>query len=179
MTIRFQHLSPLILTVLLHLAAGQPALAKEEAAPITIEADHMASAEKESSVIFTGEVDARQANVRIRTDKMTVFYTDKAKSEAEAKVKQKVEKLVCNGNVQITRDEWLGTAKDMIYLSEKRQFVLIGDAKAWQGKNMVSGDRIIYYLDEGRSEVMADPAASASTGQAKEPGRVKMTIIQQ
>ncbi len=152
-----------------------------EEPPITVEADHMTSVEKESSVIFTGDVDARQANVRIRTDKMIVYYTEKAKGNKASEVKQKVEKMVCNGNVQITRDDWLGTSKDMVYLSKERQFILIGDAKAWQGKNMVSGDKIIYYLDEKRSEVVADSGAASTPKNSKnrDQGRVKMTIIQE
>jgi len=180
MTIRLRLLSALIFSAFFFCSTGLYAAAKKDDSPITVEANHMSSVEKESSVIFTGDVDARQGNVRIRTDKMIVYYTQKATEEAETEAKQKVEKMVCNGNVQITRDDWLGTSKDMVYLSGERQFILIGDAKAWQGKNMVSGDKIIYYIDEGRSEVVAAPAtASAKNGKGKDQGRVKMTIIQE
>lgn len=176
---RFPHIRTLALSTLLLAFTSCMAIAVEKDPPITVEANHMTSVEKESSVIFTGDVDASQGAVRIRTDKMIVYYTDKAKKDANAEVKQKVEKMVCNGNVQVTRDDWLGTSKDMVYLAENRQFVLIGDAKAWQGKNMVSGDRIIYFIDEGRSEVVAD-RVKGTTGQDNErpKGRVKMTIIQ-
>lgn len=182
MTIRFQLFSALICSAFFFCSTGLYAAEKKDDSPITVEANHMTSVEKESSVIFTGDVDARQANVRIRTDKMIVYYTQKAKeeTETETEAKQKVEKMVCNGNVQITRDDWLGTSRDMVYLSGEQQFILIGDAKAWQGKNMVSGDKIIYYIDEGRSEVVAAPAAAgAKSGSGKEQGRVKMTIIQE
>lgn len=174
-------LAALASSTLLALMAVPAAMAAEDK-PITVEANHMSSVEKESSVIFTGEVDARQDNVRIRCDKMIVYYTEKAKVEADAAVKQKVEKLVCNDNVQVTRDEWLGTSKDMVYLSKERQFILIGNAKAYQGQNMVAGDKIIYYLDQGRSEVVSDRASAtigAKDGKPKEQGRVKMTILDQ
>lgn len=182
MTIRFRLLCALVVSAFFFCTTGLDAAEKKEEPPITVEANHMTSVEKESSVIFTGDVDARQANVRIRTDKMIVYYTDKATEKTDTEVKQKVEKLVCNGNVQITRDDWLGTSKDMVYLANERQFILIGDAKAWQGKNMVSGDKIIYYLDEGRSEVVADRVSAttgASKGKDRDTGRVKMTIIQE
>ena len=182
MNSRFRPLCVLFFAALAFLTTGPAGPVLAEDAPIKIEADHMSSTEKESSVIFSGDVDARQEDVRIRTDKMTVFYTDKAKAEAEAKVSQKVEKLVCNGNVEITRDDWLGKARDMVYLSKERQFILMGDAKAYQGQNMVSGDRIIYYLDEGRSEVVADRTSAtigAKADKEKKPKRVKMTILQQ
>jgi len=178
----FRLLPALLITAVLICTTSFSTASGAEDAPITVEADHMSSVEKESSVIFTGEVDARQDNVRIRTDKMIVYYTEKAKAESDAEVSQKVEKLVCNGNVQITRDDWLGTSRDIVYLSGERQFILIGDAKAWQGQNMVSGDKIIYYIDEGRSEVVADRATAtvgAKNGKDKQKGRVKMTILQQ
>lgn len=163
-------------------------------APIHIESNRMTSTEKSNSVVFTGDVDAKQGDVRIRSDEMTVFYKEvesstKAKDPkkkpaappAEKKTTQQVEKLICIGNVEVTRGEWLGTAKKMLYLSKERQVILTDNAKAWQGQNMVSGEKIIYYLDEGRSEVVGGSKATAagdSDGGKKKPSRVNMTILQ-
>lgn len=152
-------------------------------APIHIEANRMTSTEHTNSVVFTGEVDAKQADVRIRSDEMTVYYTpaEEKKKEKQKKTSQQVEKLICIGNVEITRGEWLGTSKKMVYLSKERQVILTGNAKAWQGQNMVSGEKIIYYLDEGRSEVIGGrPATTVGDAGAgkKKPSRVNMTILQ-
>lgn len=155
-------------------------------APINIEANHMTSTEKSNSVIFTGEVDATQADVRIRSDKMTVYYTPKEaapkkKTKAKTGGTQQVEKMVCTGNVEITRGEWLGTSKKMVYLSKERQVILTGNAKAWQGQNMVSGEKIIYFLDEGRSEVVGERTSTTigkNKDDKKKPSRVNMTILQ-
>lgn len=69
----------------------------------------------------------------------------------------------------------------MLYLSKERQVILTENAKAWQGQNMVSGEKIIYYLDEGRSEVIGGSKATTA-GKAdddkKKPSRVNMTILQ-
>lgn len=91
-----------------------------------------------------------------------------------------MEKLVSTGNVEITRGEWLGTSKKMIYLSRERQVILTGNAKAWQGQNMVSGEKIIYFIDEGRSEVVGRPKTTVGKTQddKKQSGRVNMTILQ-
>jgi lipopolysaccharide export system protein LptA len=163
-------------------------------APIHIEANRMTSTEKSNSVVFTGDVDAKQGDVRIRSDEMTVFYHDidssdgkgqekdkkKAAQPTEKKTTQQVEKLICIGNVEVTRGEWLGTGKKMVYLSKERQVILTDNAKAWQGQNMVSGDKIIYYLDEGRSEVVGGSKATTagSKDSEKKPSRVNMTILQ-
>lgn len=168
--------------------------ARAAEAPIHIEANRMTSTEKSNSVVFTGDVDAKQGDVRIRSDEMTVFYHDiessdgkgqekdkkKAAQPTEKKTTQQVEKLICIGNVEVTRGEWLGTGKKMVYLSKERQVILTDNAKAWQGQNMVSGDKIIYYLDEGRSEVVGGSKATTagSKDSEKKPSRVNMTILQ-
>ncbi|SDP57347.1 lipopolysaccharide export system protein LptA [Desulforhopalus singaporensis] len=146
-------------------------------APIQVEADHMTSTEKTNSVTFTGDVDAKQADVRIRSDKMVVHYRENKTKQSSSK---EVEKLVCTGNVELTRAEWLGTSKKMIYLAKERQVILTGNAKAWQGQNMVSGEKIIYYLDEGRSEVIGGPRVTGAEQQDKDKkgSRVNMTILQ-
>jgi lipopolysaccharide export system protein LptA len=176
------------------LVGGVPAVLAAEA-PIHIESNRMTSTEKSNSVVFSGDVDAKQGDVRIRADEMTVFYNalestakqpapkDKKKPaapQAEKKTSQQVEKLICIGNVEVSRGEWLGTAKKMLYLSKERQVILTENAKAWQGQNMVSGEKIIYYLDEGRSEVIGDTKATAGEGAGgkKKPSRVNMTILQ-
>lgn len=146
-------------------------------APITIEADHMSSLEKDNNVLFSGNVDAAQADVRIRSDEMTVYYT-----AAEKEKKQEVKRLKCVGNVEITKGEWLGTGETMNYLATERKVILSGNAKAWQGTNLVSGNTIIYYLDEGRSEVVGSrPSATvgSDTGKKSKPGRVKATLTPQ
>ena len=150
--------------------------------PIYIEADQMASTEKNNAVLFTGDVDAKQGNLRIRSDKMTVYYTDNKDQGGEkpASTTQQVEKLICDGNVEITRNDWLGTSDKMTYLSEKRQVILTGNAKAWQDQNMVGGEKIIYYMDEGRSEVIGGTSVTVGGEQKQEKkARVKMRILQQ
>lgn len=146
----------------------------EQEAPIYIEANSMSATESSNSVIFSGDVDAKQADVRIRGDKMTVYYleTSAPKKNTDEKGKQEVDKLVCIGNVEITRGEWLGTGGKMVYTAKDRKIVLTQNAKAWQGQNMVTGSKITYYLDQKRSEV------EGGSSDSKKPSRVNMTIIQ-
>ena len=181
-----------ILTIVFFGVAGWVVDVFANDAPIHIESNRMTSTEKSNSVVFSGDVDAKQGDVRIRSDEMTVFYNsqesptkqkDKKKPtpQTEKKATQQVEKMICTGNVEVTRGEWLGTSKKMIYLSKERQVILTDNAKAWQGQNMVSGDKIIYYLDEGRSEVIGGSKATTagdSDGGKKKPSRVNMTILQ-
>jgi len=137
--------------------------------PINVEADRMVSLEQQNSVLFSGNVLATQADVQIRSQEMTVYYSQALEGKG-----QEVKKLLCTGNVEITKGDWLGTGDSMEYLSGERKVVLSGNAKAWQGKNQVSGETIVYYLDEGRSEVTP---AGPSPASGQKGGRVRAIII--
>ncbi|RUM36528.1 MAG: lipopolysaccharide transport periplasmic protein LptA [Desulfobulbus sp.] len=156
-------LQAVMVAILLLLSTGTGFCEDE---PIHIEADRMVSQEQDNSVVFIGNVDASQGQVNIRSDEMTVFYSqqDPAKGKTQS---SKVKKLICRGNVEITQDDWLGTGKRMDYFAKDRKVILTGDARAWQGQNMVSGKTIVYYLDEKRSVVERDKTAN---------GRVSATI---
>jgi lipopolysaccharide export system protein LptA len=151
--------------VLVFLAAGifwtaGPALAADSGKePIHIEADRMISQEDENSVVFIGNVDARQGDLTIRAQEMTVYYAPKDKGKKNAGSSE-VTKLICRKNVEITQGDWLGTGNRMDYLAKDRKVILSGNAKAWQGPNMVSGKTIVYYLDEKRSIVEQDKKKS-------------------
>ena len=159
--------------VLLLLFIAFPAWSADKAvtnkAPINIEADRMVSLEKKNSVLFSGNVHATQADVKINSNEMTVYYSQASKGGG-----QEVKKLLCVGDVEVTKGDWLGTGDKMDYLASERKVVLSGGAKAWQGKNQVSGETIVYYLDEGRSEVVP---TNAPTSSGKKGGRVNATII--
>jgi len=121
--------------------------------PIQIEADSMESSQKESEVRFFGNVVARQADIVIYADNMTVNYEGGTKDGDNFNVKQNVKKLQASGHTKIVKDTWISTGDEMIFYADERKVLLTGNAKAWQDKNMVSGDRIILFLDEGKSVI--------------------------
>lgn len=151
--------------------------------PIEIAADKMTAVDKTQSVIFSGNVDAKQGDVRIRSDKMTIFYMEDTAKKASAgnkKNAQQVKKIVCEGDVEVTSKEWLGTSETMHYFAKENLVQLLGNAKAYQGQNMVQGERIDYHLDSGKSEVFGGTTTIGETNQKSDkPGRVNMTILEQ
>ncbi len=139
--------------------------AEESSDPIHIEADRMISQEDQNSVVFIGNVDARQGEVIIRSQEMTVYYTQDDKKSGNSS--SQVKRLICKKDVEVVQDDWLGTSDRMDYLAKERKVILTGNAKAYQGQNMVTGKSITYYLDEKRSIVEQDE---------KKQGRVKATL---
>ena len=174
---KFIHKNGLLQVVFLLLAllpaASSMAAAGKGSAPINIEADQMISQENTNSVVFKGNVDARQGDLLIRTDTMTVYYSDKEAGTGPGG--GDVEKLICTGKVRISQGDWLGTGERMVYHAGERKVILSGNAKALQGANMVSGKTITYYLDEGRS-IVEGPASATGKKTGKKQGRVKAVI---
>lgn len=121
--------------------------------PILIEADHMESRQQRNTVLFSGHVVAKQGDLTIHADQMTVDYKPSAKSEADADVTRKINKLFAKGHVKIIKEGWISTGDTMEYNTGEGKVLVAGNARVWQDRNMVSGDSIILYLDEGRSVV--------------------------
>jgi lipopolysaccharide export system protein LptA len=98
---------------------------------------------KESLVIFTGNVVARQNSSVQYADRMEVYLDEKG---------DRILRTVSTGNVRIiTRDCRTGTARRAEYHDLEQRVVLSGNARVWQEDNVVSGETIVIYLAQDRS----------------------------
>ena len=113
--------------------------------PVTVDADKMERFGKESLVVFTGNVVARQNNSVQYADRMEVYLDESG---------DKILRTVSTGAVRIiTRDCRTGTARRAEYYDLEQRVVLIGNARVWQEDNVVSGDTITIFLSQDRSVV--------------------------
>lgn len=115
--------------------------------PVTIDADRMERYGKESLVIFTGNVVARQSGSVQYADRMEVYLDEKG---------DKVLRTVSTGAVRIaTKDCKMGTARRVEYFDLEQRMVLIGNARVWQEDNVVTGETITIFLSQDRSVVQS------------------------
>lgn len=122
--------------------------------PIHIEADRMEADQRQEAVTFAGNVEAVQGELVIRGDRMVVHYRKNAAlSGTEANVGQNVESLEATGNIKLEHQDWRASGDRMDYETVGRKVVLTGNTKVWRDSNMVTGDRVVLYLDEGKSVV--------------------------
>ena len=130
--------------------------------PVQIEADQMQSSQKDNSVFFSGKVAAKQEELTIHSDEMTVYYTDKSNTKAAkppasadpgGNNSKDIARLLAKGHVEITKQGWVATGNQAEYFSKDRKVVLTGNTKVWQNNNLVTGDVFVMYLDEGKSIV--------------------------
>jgi lipopolysaccharide export system protein LptA len=144
--------------------AGSPA-----AKPIYIEADRLESDQQQDVVVFTGRVQAKQDDVVIQADEMTVRYSASEAAAAPGKetgagngsdteagentIARNISTILARGHVKIIKGDWHAVGDTMRYFADERKVELTGNAKAWQDQNTITGEHITLYLDEGRSVV--------------------------
>lgn len=116
--------------------------------PITIKSNEMAADNKGKTAIFTGKVVAKQGDVTIYADRLTINYGDK---------KNDVEKIEADGNVRIVQENRIGTASHAVYESTQGRITLTGNPKVMQGTDAMSGNIITFFIDDDRSEVSSGP----------------------
>jgi lipopolysaccharide export system protein LptA len=126
--------------------ADRPARAKDDRnQPVTVDSDKMERFGKESLVIFTGNVVARQNSSVQYADRMEVYLDEKG---------DRILRTVSTGNVRIiTRDCRTGTARRAEYFELDQRVVLTGNARVWQDDNVVTGESIVIYISQDRSVV--------------------------
>ena len=113
--------------------------------PLTVDADKMERFGKQGLVIFSGNVVARQNNAVQYADRVEVYLDEKG---------DRVQRTVSTGNVRVvTRDCGTATAQRAEYFDLEQRVTLIGNARAWQDDNVVSGDSITILLSQDRTVV--------------------------
>ena len=139
----------------------------DKAEPIHITSDQVEAFQQQRQIIFSGHVVATQKDIVVRGDKMTVFYADKGQGDAKGSDLGggSVDKIVVEGNVQITQGERVATGKVATYYRADNKVVLTGDPRVVRNQDSIQGDRITLFLDSEKSIVESGPS-----------GRVQATI---
>ncbi|MDF1613827.1 lipopolysaccharide transport periplasmic protein LptA [Desulfurivibrio dismutans] len=119
-----------------------------------IESDRMETGAEPNSVVFSGQVVARQGELTVYAETMTIFHLSQEEQEQlPPGDRRQLKKLHATGQVRVEAEEWIGTGDTMEYTETERRVLLAGNARAWQEGNLVTGQSITIYLDEGRSIV--------------------------
>jgi lipopolysaccharide export system protein LptA len=113
-------------------------------APVDITSDTVEANNRQSIVIFKGNVVAKQEEITVYAGVMTVYYDSETK---------KVKEIVAAGNVKIVQLEKRATGQKATFYQNENKVVLEGDAVVREGDNVVRGDRVTYYSDEDKTIV--------------------------
>lgn len=128
-------------------AVTEPATVENDL--IRVSAEKLEADEINRSITFYGKVRVRQAGMDIYADKITLYYqTDKS---------EEVDRVEIDGRLRIVQDDRVATADHGLFLNRQGQVLLTGNAEVHQAGSSVSGDEIIYFINEARSIVKSQP----------------------
>ncbi len=129
-----------------------------EKKPVDVVADTMEAFEKGKTIVFTGNVLAKQEGSEpgqtlfLYSDKLTAYRTDESSDIQEAEAE---------GNVKVVKAERTATCKQAFFYNQKGEVVLKGDVVVFEGNDRLTGDTATYYLNEDRVFVQGDKDTKA------------------
>jgi lipopolysaccharide export system protein LptA len=129
--------------------------------PITITSELLEYDYKANVVVYRGEVEAVQGNVKVHSDKLTVTLARTGDGRAAkarvpdpgTKDSPNVQEVVAAGTVRIDQGTRWATGGKAVFDQSQRTLVLTENPVLHDGPNEVAGDRVVVYLDEDRSVV--------------------------
>jgi len=123
--------------------------------PVNITSDRMVADNRNRTVNFLGNVVANREDMIIFSDQLSTVYTEQ----------NKVEKIIARGNVKINQTDRTATCQEATFFQLPQQkVVMTGKPKVWQGKNIITGDKIIIFIKEDRVEVESDKQKDGKQG---------------
>jgi lipopolysaccharide export system protein LptA len=178
------------------LALAQPALAQarksapiipggDSKAPINIDAGRLDFFDKESKLVYSGGVVARQGTATLKSKTLTIFLVkDAMKKSREAPAaapaggssSDQVRRMEASGPVTITSKDQVGTGNRGVYDKAKNRVYLIGNPVLTQGVNIVRGGpkaQLIYDLNTSRAHITGGRVQSIIVPKGNESGSKK------
>jgi lipopolysaccharide export system protein LptA len=123
--------------------------------PVNITSDRMVADNRNRTVNFLGNVVAKREDMIIFSDQLSAFYTEQSK----------IEKIIARGNVKINQTDRTATCQEATFFQLPQQkVVMTGKPKVWQGKNIITGDKMTILIKEDRVEVESDKQEGGKQG---------------
>lgn len=145
--------------------------------PIEITSDSLEVQQIENKATFVGNVVAIQKDVRLKSDKMIVYYTqsDEKNASVGADKKQSIKKIEVEGNVFLSTPEETasGTRGDYDVVGE--EIHLYDNVVLTRGQNTLKGNQLTYNFATGRSVVTGGAVAEKGASAGKE--RVRALFV--
>ena len=145
-------------------AAATPDQAKKVAAPqspVRISSDAAEYFNKEGLVVFTGNVVVVQADSTLTAERIEVSFEKPAPAAGQpaegigAPVNaQRITTIVAQQKVSFrqvdpeTKKERYATGDKGVYDVDQRTVTMSGNPRLWEGKNVIVGEEMVFYLEE-------------------------------
>jgi len=139
----------LVLAIFIVVLSDKPVQAQHrflenQKAPTVITSESLTINKKENTALFKGSVVAKKEDMTVFADTMLVYYDETG---------SRIKRLEADGNVKVIKGEKTIISQKAVYIAEDESITFTGDPVAMDGKNMIKGDKIVYYISEDRSVI--------------------------
>ena len=132
--------------------------------PIEVEADSLEVQDAEHTATFIGNVRVVQGDVRMKSDRLTVYYQSRQQGGGS-----RIEKIAASGNVLVSSpDEQTASGEWANYMVATRQIEMGNSVVLRQGGNVIRGSKLLVDLATGHARV-----SGGAGGENGGNGRVK------
>jgi len=112
-------------------------------APVDYAADRIELQDRQDRVVLSGNVDIKQADLRLRAARTIVAFTDNGALQ--------IQRITASGGVTVTRGNEVATGDVAIYDFNKRIITMVGNASLKRGGDTLRGNRFVVDLNSGVS----------------------------
>ena len=146
--------------------AQQPTAHRSGGQPIEIVSDRLQVDQDQQIATFTGNVNAVQGEMTLRSNLLRVFYADSGKSQGGGKSQnagsagggaQSIKRIEAEGDVVLTQPGETAQGDRGVYDPVAETLVLESNVVLTRGENVVRGSRLDSNLATGVSVVSAQP----------------------
>ena len=128
-----------------HVLAAGGLAGHDSAAPVDYAADRIELQDKAQRVMLSGNVDITQADLRLRTDRALVSYTNAGE--------MKIQRIDATGAVSVTRGQEVADGDVGTYDFNRRVITLVGHVSLHRGKDVLNGARLVIDLNTNLASV--------------------------
>lgn len=112
-------------------------------APVDYAADRIELQDKQDRVVLSGNVDIRQAELRLRAARTVVNFTDQGQL--------RLQRITASGGVTVTRGNEVATGDTAVYDFNQRIITMVGNASLKRDGDTLHGGRFVIDLRSGVS----------------------------
>ncbi len=124
--------------------------------PIYITSDRMEADRQKNIVVYTGQVVAIQADMTLRSDKLTTYFDPEL---------QQIKEAVAEGKqVRMTQGDRIAIGTKAVFDGVAQTITMTGNPVVRQGNSEVAGSKIIYFMVEDRVIVESGKDTPRVTG---------------
>jgi len=115
--------------------------------PIFITADWMEVDQKQNTITYKGRVVTVQAEMTMRSETLTAYYDPEMKQ---------MKQIIAEGKVNATQGNRVATGEKAVFDDKAKTVTLTGSPVMRQGNSQVSGNKVIYFVEQDKSIVEGD-----------------------